>query len=78
VTEFARNFRKEDVRGRVVRVAPDGSRTNLGTGKLFAPTGAAVDASGAVYVSNFSVLPRKTPKKGPFDGAGGTLVKITP
>lgn len=78
VTEFARNIRKEDVRGRVVRVAPDGSRTNLGTGTLFAPTGAAVDASGAVYVSNFSVLPRKTPKKGPFDGAGGTLVKITP
>jgi glucose/arabinose dehydrogenase len=78
VTEFARNLRKENIRGRVVRVAPDGSRTDLGTGKLFAPTGAAVDASGAVYVSNFSVLPRKTPKKGPFDGAGGTLVKITP
>lgn len=78
VTEFARNFRKNDVRGRVVRVAPDGSRTNLGGGKLFAPTGAAVDASGAVYVSNNSVLPRKTPKKSDFRGAGGTLVKITP
>jgi hypothetical protein len=78
VTEFARNLRKEDIRGRVVRVAPDGSRTNLGTGKLFAPTGAAVDASGAVYVSNFSVLPRRTPKKSDFEGAGGTLVKITP
>jgi sugar lactone lactonase YvrE len=78
VTEFARNLRKEDVRGRVVRVAPDGSRTNLGTGKLFAPTGAAVDAGGAVYVSNFSVLPRRTPKKSDFEGAGGTLVKITP
>jgi glucose/arabinose dehydrogenase len=78
VTEFARNFRKQDVRGRVVRVAPDGSRTNLGTGRLFAPTGAAVDASGAVYVSNFSVLPRRTPKKSDFEGAGGTLVKITP
>ena len=43
-----------------------------------APTGAAVDSTGAVYVSNFSVLPRKTPKKSPFKGAGGTLVKITP
>jgi sugar lactone lactonase YvrE len=78
VTEFARNLLKENIRGRVVRMAPDGTRTILGTGKLFAPTGAAVDAAGAVYVSNFSVLPRKTPKKGPFDGAGGTLVKITP
>lgn len=78
VTEFARNFRKEDIRGRVVRVAPDGTRTNLAGNKLFAPTGAAVDSAGAVYVSNWSVLPGKTPKKGPFKGAGGTLVKITP
>jgi hypothetical protein len=78
VTEFARNFRKEDVRGRVVRVAPDGKRTRLGGRRLVAPTGAAVDSTGAVYVSNFSVLPRRTPKKGPFKGAGGQLVKITP
>jgi glucose/arabinose dehydrogenase len=78
VTEFDRTPRTEDPEGRVVRVAPDGSRTFFGTGKLLAPTGAAVDASGAVYVSNFSVLPRRTPKKGPFGGAGGTLVKITP
>jgi glucose/arabinose dehydrogenase len=78
VTEFARDFRKEDMRGRVVRVAPDGTRTRLGDKTLMAPTGAAVDASGAVYVSNFSVLPRSTPKKSPFRGAGGTLVKITP
>ncbi len=78
VTEFARNLRKEDARGRVVRIAPDGSRTFLGVGKLQFPTGAAVDSTGAVYVSNFSVLPGKTPKKSPFKGAGGTLVKITP
>jgi sugar lactone lactonase YvrE len=78
VTEFARNFRKEDFRGRVVRVAEDGTRTNMGGKKLLAPTGAAVDADGAVYVSNYSVLPRSTPKKSPFGGAGGALVKITP
>jgi DNA-binding beta-propeller fold protein YncE len=78
VTEFALSFQK--LNGRLVRVAPDGSRSVLAGGKkLRAPTGAAVDPStGAVYVSNFSVLPRKTPKKGPFRGAGGTLVKITP
>lgn len=77
VTEFALSF--ETLNGRVVRVAPDGSREVLAGGrKLKAPTGAAVDSTGAVYVSNFSVLPRKTPKNSPFRGAGGTLVKITP
>jgi hypothetical protein len=78
VTEFATNLRKNNLRGAVVRVATDGTRTRLGGNKLLAPTGAAVDSTGAVYVSNFSVLPAKTPKKSPFKGAGGTLVKITP
>ena len=78
VTEFAQNFEKGNMRGAVVRVATDGTRTRLGGKNLLAPTGAAVDPSGAVYVSNFSVLPAKTPKKSPFKGAGGTLVKITP
>jgi sugar lactone lactonase YvrE len=78
VTEFAKNFERGNMRGAVVRVAPDGTRTRLGGKQLLAPTGAAVDTTGAVYVSNFSVLPAKTPKKSPFKGAGGTLVKITP
>jgi SMP-30/Gluconolactonase/LRE-like region len=78
VTEFALNF--ESLRGRLVRVAPDGSSRSVLAGgrQLRAPTGAAVDSSGAVYVSNLSVLPRRTPRRGPFGGAGGTLVKITP
>jgi hypothetical protein len=78
VTEFAANVRKNNLKGAVVRVAPDGTRTRLGGKSLLAPTGAAVDSTGAVYVSNFSVLPAKTPKKSPFKGAGGALVKITP
>ena len=78
VTQFATNFAKNNLKGSVIRVAPDGSRTKLGGNKLLAPTGAAVDSTGAVYVSNYSVLPAKTPKKSPFKGAGGTLVKITP
>ena len=77
VTQFATKF-PSNLKGSVVRVAPDGSRTKLGGNKLLAPTGAAVDSAGAVYVSNFSVLPAKTPKRSPFKGAGGTLVKITP
>jgi sugar lactone lactonase YvrE len=78
VTEFAHNFEK--LNGRLVRVSPDGSSRSVLAGgkKLRAPTGAAVDSTGAVYVSNFSVLPRKTPRNSPFRGAGGTLVKITP
>ena len=78
VTEFARNFRT--FAGRLVRVSPDGgTRTVLAGGKrLKAPTGAAVDSTGAVYVSNFSVLPRRTPQNSPFRGAGGSLVKVTP
>jgi hypothetical protein len=78
VTELARNFRT--FAGRLLRVSPDGgTRTVLAGGKkLKAPTGAAVDSAGAVYVSNFSVLPRRTPRNGPFQGAGGTLVKVTP
>jgi SMP-30/Gluconolactonase/LRE-like region len=77
VTEFALNF--ETFKGRLVRVAPDGSRSVLAGGKkLRAPTGAAVDSTGAVYVSNYSVLPRRTPRNSPFRGAGGTLVKVTP
>ena len=78
VTEFSRNIQRFDPRGRVVQVKPDGSRTNLAGRVLKFPTGAAVDSTGAVWVSNFSVLPRKTPKDSEFRGAGGTLVKITP
>jgi glucose/arabinose dehydrogenase len=79
VTEFVRNFRREDFRGRVVRVATDGTRTDLAAnGELVFPTGAATDSTGALYVSNNSVLPRSTPRQSPFQGAGGALVKITP
>ena len=60
------------------KCSPDSTRTFLGANQLMFPTGAAVDAAGAVYTSNFSTLPGRTPKKSPFKGAGGTLVKITP
>jgi hypothetical protein len=63
--------------GSVIRVAPDGTRTELGKGALFFPAGAAVDATGAVYVSNWSILPGKAAPAGPFKGKNGQLVKIT-
>jgi sugar lactone lactonase YvrE len=62
--------------GSVVRVAPDGSRTELGKGSLFFPQGAAVDAAGGVYVSNWSVLPGKAAPAGPFKGKNGQLLRI--
>ena len=68
VTEFARNPARATSAASVVRVAPGGTRTRLGGGKLVAPQGAAVDANGAVCVSNYSVLPRETAKKPPHQG----------
>lgn len=77
VTELTLDIEKGKP-GDVIKVAPDGRRTTLGgKGELIFPTGAAADASG-VYVSNFSTLPAKTPKKSDFHGAGGMVVKITP
>ena len=58
-------------------MAPDGTRTELGKGSLFFPAGAAVDATGAGYVSNWSILPGSAAPAGPFKAKNGQLVKIT-
>lgn len=76
VTELSIHEAFEDPRGDVIRVAPDGTRTTFGLGKLFFPAGAAIGADGHLYVSNWSVLPASTPKNSPFKGAGGQLVRI--
>ncbi|WP_217913765.1 ScyD/ScyE family protein [Miltoncostaea marina] len=79
VTQLARRgLQSNQPGGSVVRVAPDGSRTELGVGELFFPAGAAVDASGALYVSNYSVLPGRPAPAGPFRGKRGQLVRVTP
>ena len=63
----------------MIKVSSDGAtRTALGEGSLFFPAGAAVARDGALYVSNWSVLPGRTPKNGPFKGANGQLVRIAP
>ena len=44
--------------GSIVRLAPDGSRTVVDTqGRLSHPAGLVVGADGALYVSNFSIVP---------------------
>ena len=46
-----------DFTGALIRVAPDGSRTELGAGELFAPGGVAFGPDGMLYVTNNSILP---------------------
>ena len=76
VTELTTNTRSQKPSGAVIKVAPDGARTTLGQGTLFSPSGAVFDRSGNLYVSNFSVLPATTPKKGPYGGRGGQVVRF--
>ena len=68
VLEIARNgllaaFEANDWTGALIRIAPDGKRTEIATGALFAPGGVAVGAEGAVYVTNRSI----------FSGSGEVL-----
>ncbi|MDO8185758.1 ScyD/ScyE family protein [Conexibacter sp. JD483] len=76
VTELSTNLRSQSAPGRITRIKPDGSRTSFSRGLLF-PQGAAVTADGDVYLSNFSVLPARTPSRSPFRGAGGEVVKVS-
>jgi hypothetical protein len=45
--------------GALIRVWPDGHRSQVASGKLTAPAGVAVAADGTVYVANLSVFARK-------------------
>jgi sugar lactone lactonase YvrE len=78
VTQLTKSVKTFSPNSAVIKVAPDGTRTELGTGQLHFPAGAALSADATtLYVSNYSTLPSKTPKKSPFRGAGGQIVKIT-
>jgi sugar lactone lactonase YvrE len=68
VLEIAKNglldaFIFGDWTGALIRVAPDGTRTEIAAGELFAPGGVAVGKDGAFYVSNNSI----------FSGSGQVL-----
>jgi hypothetical protein len=72
VLEIAKNgllaaFEMNDWTGALVRIAPDGARTELAAGQLTAPGGVAVGSDGAIYVTVNSI----------FSGSGA-VVKITP
>jgi hypothetical protein len=53
--------------GRLTRVAPDGTRTVIPTPGLIMPGGVAIGPDGAIYMTNFSVLP-----------GGGQVVRVRP
>jgi sugar lactone lactonase YvrE len=77
VTELSTKPARLEPPGAIVRLRPDMSRTTLNSKSLLFPAGAAVAPDGTLYVSNASVLPSKTPKKSPFKGLGGQILKIT-
>jgi sugar lactone lactonase YvrE len=63
VVEIAKNgllaaFTGNDWTGALIRIAPDGSRTELVPGVLTAPGGVAMGSDGALYVSNNSIYSR--------------------
>lgn len=76
VTELTTDTRRRTAPGAVIKVAPDGTRTELGGGRLMFPAGAAVTADGSLYVSNHSVLPGRPAPAGPFAGMTGQVVRI--
>ena len=60
--------------GDIIKIAPNGTRSVLGAGKLFFPQGFAMDEAGAIYVSNWSIM-TGTPA-GP-GAPTGQVVRIT-
>src|SRR5207248_3126780 len=74
VCEFSRNFARNDPRGDIIRVSPEGTRTKFGVGRLFHPGGVAIGTDGSIYVSNWSTLSGKANRA----GHRGQVVRITP
>lgn len=58
VLEISKNgLRSGNPLGALIKVLPDGTRTELAAGQLFMPGGMALASDGTIYVTNWSVLP---------------------
>lgn len=60
--------------GSLIRINTDGTRTEI-YGNLFYPGGLAIGPDGAIYVSNFGIVPGATPPAFP---SGGQVLRIRP
>ena len=79
VTEFAQNLAKNKLRGELIRVAPDGTRTNAGRRQAHVRRPARRSTRPARSTCRTSACcPARRPRRAPSRAPGGTLVKITP
>jgi sugar lactone lactonase YvrE len=76
VSELTLNPNRLSPTGAIVHRRADGTKTTYKKSIAY-PAGVAVAPDGSVYVSNNSILPAHTPKKSPFRGHGGEILKIT-
>lgn len=61
--------------GAIIKIAPNGARSVLGTGALFYPQGFAMDSKGNLYVSNWSIMTGTPFKAG---APTGEVVRLSP
>jgi hypothetical protein len=59
--------------GAIIRINKNGTKSTLASKGLEFPLGMAVAGDGAIYVSNYGVLPAAN---GPIPGASGEIVRI--
>jgi sugar lactone lactonase YvrE len=76
VSELTLNPNRLSPAGAIVHRRADGTKATYKKSIAY-PAGVAVAPDGSVYVSNNSILPAHTPKKSPFRGRGGEILKIT-
>jgi hypothetical protein len=54
---FTNGLLSGDPTGALIKVEPDGTRTNIALNGLVAPTGMVIDSDGIIYISNNGVFP---------------------
>jgi sugar lactone lactonase YvrE len=76
ISELTLDPRQLAPKGAILHRRADGTTTTYKK-RIAYPAGLAVAPDGSVYVANNSILPAHTPKKSPFGGHGGEILKIT-